>query len=86
MPETKPTLLIDVEFYEAIISDPEISPDQKRQIIEIIGTIVLEFIDIGFGVHPVQQAQGSIAQKWADEHLAIIQDQNVTSLTTGGAE
>lgn len=77
MHPTKPSLLIDVDFYDDVIDDPDISPDQKRQLIEIIGQIVVAFIDIGFGVHPVQLAQAesvrSAAQNWADDHMTLVQ-------------
>lgn len=52
-----PTVEIDVDYYQAIIDDPEVSDDRKRELIAIIGRIVVQFIDIGFDVHPVQQAQ-----------------------------
>ena len=73
----KPTLLIDVDFYDGIIEDPEVTPEYKRQLIEIVGKIVIEFIDIGFGVHPVQQAKDSAAQRWADDYLVIVQDKRL---------
>lgn len=50
------TLLVDVDYYQAIIDDPEVSDTYKRDLIAIIGSIVIQFIDIGVGVHPVQQA------------------------------
>jgi len=55
---TPPSIGIDVDYYQAIIDDPEVSEDRKREFIAMIGSIVMDFIDIGFGVHPVQQATG----------------------------
>lgn len=54
---SKPTLSVDVDYYQNIIDDPEVSEERKRELIEIVGAIVMNFIDIGFGVHPVQLAQ-----------------------------
>lgn len=48
---------IDIDYYQEIIDDPEVSDVRKRELIEIIGAIVINFIDMGFGVHPVQLAQ-----------------------------
>ncbi len=53
----RPSVGIDVDYYQAAIDDPEVSDERKRELIEIIGAIVINFIDIGFGVHPVQLAQ-----------------------------
>lgn len=48
---------IDLDYYQAAIDDPEVSDAKKLELIEIIGALVINFIDIGFGVHPVQLAQ-----------------------------
>ncbi|MEM7192938.1 MAG: hypothetical protein AAF405_08785, partial [Pseudomonadota bacterium] len=57
-----------------------VDPEYKRQLIDIIGKIVRDFIDIGFGVHPVQQAKQSGPQRWAEEHLTFIQQPEKESL------
>ena len=57
----KPTVEIDVDYYQSIIDDPGVSEARKRELIAIIGRIVIQFIDIGFDVHPVQQAQNTQA-------------------------
>lgn len=59
----KPALLVDVDFYDAIIKDPEVSTARKRELIEVITSIVVNFIDIGFGVHPVQIASAATDAK-----------------------
>lgn len=61
--EAKPHLTIDVDYYQDIIDDPDVSEDRKRELIEIVGNIVLQFIDIGFGVHAVQLARDEKSQK-----------------------
>ena len=52
--DMRPSVGIDVEYYQGIIDDPGVPESRKRELIEIIGAIVLQFIDLGFGVHPVQ--------------------------------
>lgn len=59
----KPTVEIDVDHYQSIIDDPGVSETRKRELIAIIGRIVVQFIDIGFDVHPVQLAQEKQASK-----------------------
>lgn len=53
----KPTLGVDVDYYQSIIDDPDVSESRKRELIEIVGAIIMNFIDIGFGVHPIQLAR-----------------------------
>ena len=53
----KPTVEIDIDYYQSVIDDPSVTEARKRELIEVIGRIVMPFIDIGFGVHPVQLAR-----------------------------
>lgn len=53
----KSNITIDVDYYQRAIDDPDVSEERKRELIQIIGNIVMCFIDLGFGVHPVQLAQ-----------------------------
>jgi len=48
---------IDIDYYQQAIDDPEVTEERKRELIEIIGAIATNFIDLGFGIHPVQLAQ-----------------------------
>lgn len=49
---------IDTERYQAFLGDPALSVDQKAEIIEALWSIILAFVELGCGVHPVQQACG----------------------------
>lgn len=53
----RPSIGVDVDYYQGIIDDPEVSEDRKRELIEVIGGMLVQFIDLGFGVHPVQLAK-----------------------------
>ncbi|MEM7544171.1 MAG: hypothetical protein AAF367_01420 [Pseudomonadota bacterium] len=58
-PETAPPRLeIDWDVYLPFFEDEDISDEDKRQLIEALWSIVVSFVDLGFGVHPVQQACG----------------------------
>lgn len=50
-----PTLEVEVDEYQAYLDDPNISDDQKAEMIEILWSIVVNFVDMGFGIHPVQE-------------------------------
>jgi len=51
-------LEIDLDHYQSYLDDPSLSPDQREQVIGALWTIVTAFVELGFGVHPVQQACG----------------------------
>ncbi|MEQ6249903.1 hypothetical protein ABMC89_13495 [Sulfitobacter sp. HNIBRBA3233] len=53
-----PSLEIDLERYQAYLDEPALSPEQKKEIIEALWTIITAFVQLGFGVHPAQQACG----------------------------
>jgi hypothetical protein len=58
-PETAPTTLtIDWDAYLPFFEDDDISEADKQELIEALWSIVVSFVDLGFGVHPVQQACG----------------------------
>ncbi|WP_300071798.1 hypothetical protein [uncultured Ruegeria sp.] len=52
------TVEIDVERYQAYLDDPALSDAQREDIIQALWTIIVAFVELGFGVHPVQQACG----------------------------
>ncbi|WP_425088886.1 hypothetical protein [Stappia sp.] len=53
----RPALTLDVARYEAMLDDPALTDDQKRDFLETLWSIITAFVDLGFGIHPVQTAQ-----------------------------
>ena len=53
-----PRLTIDWDAYLPFFEDEDISDEHKRELIEALWSIMVSFVDLGFGVHPVQQACG----------------------------
>lgn len=51
-----PSLSIDWELYGTYLEASDLSDEQKREVIEALWSIVISFVDLGFGIHPVQQA------------------------------
>lgn len=49
---------VDVDYYKEVLDEPGLSEEQKEQIITALWQIIVAFVDLGFGVHPVQQACG----------------------------
>ncbi|MBI1494210.1 hypothetical protein [Halocynthiibacter styelae] len=57
-PETAPPALnIDWDAYLPFFEDEDISDEHKRELIEALWSIMVSFVDLGFGIHPVQQAR-----------------------------
>ncbi|UWQ83108.1 hypothetical protein [Leisingera caerulea] len=52
----RPRIEVDVAFYQDMLDDPSLSDEQKKQIIEALWSIIVAFVDLGFGVHPAQAA------------------------------
>ena len=57
--DDRPALTIDVDHFQQFLNCPDIPEERKREMIETIWSIVVSVIDLGFGVHPLQQAQQS---------------------------
>ncbi|ATG48830.1 hypothetical protein CEW89_15390 [Celeribacter ethanolicus] len=58
-PETAPPrLTIDWDAYLPFFENEEISDQDKQELIEALWAIVVSFVDLGFGVHPVQHVCG----------------------------
>lgn len=53
-----PTLAIDWELYGAYLEESDLDEDQKREFIEALWSIVVSFVDLGFGIDPTQQVCG----------------------------
>lgn len=50
-------LTLDVELYESYLDDPSIEDADKRELIENLWSIMVSFVDLGFGIHPAQQTR-----------------------------
>ena len=55
----RPVITVDYEKYEHFLETTDLSEDQKREFIEALWSIIISFVDLGFGVHPAQQAENS---------------------------
>lgn len=55
---TLPALTIDWELYGKYLDESDLSDADKQAFIETLWSIVVSFVDLGFGVHPVQHVCG----------------------------
>ncbi len=76
-----PTLTIDWELYGKYLDETDLSDAEKREFLKTIWAIVVSAVDLGFGMHPVQQASGNICEQQA-EIAKFITEQSASMLTS----
>ncbi len=54
---------IDFNRYQEILDDPDLSAADKRQIIEALWQIIVQFVDLGIGIHPLQHAENASSER-----------------------
>lgn len=52
----RPILHIDYALYDRHLKDSDLSEAEKQAFLESLWDIIVGFVDLGFGVHPLQQA------------------------------
>ena len=78
---TRPALKLDVERYEKMLNDCDLTEQQRQDFLETIWTIIVGFVDLGFDIHPVQQAVSEGCGQGLD--LSDFMAENVISSTKG---
>ena len=66
----------DPAEYDEFFEGDDMTDEQKRELLEIIWSIVVTFVDLGFGIEATQQALAS----------ALLPESNETSGDRGGSE
>jgi len=52
------TITIDVARYDQYMQDTGMTQEQKEEFLRAMWTVVMTFVELGFGVHPLQQVGG----------------------------
>jgi hypothetical protein len=55
-PNTPPTLTLDVDLYQHYLDNSDLTDEQKKELLETLWNVVCSFVQLGFNVHPMQQA------------------------------
>lgn len=57
----KPTRVVEIDVmrYQHLLDDPDLTDEQKRVFLEALWSIMIDFVDLGFGVHPMQEVTDS---------------------------
>jgi len=50
---------VDLDRYGHLLDDPSLSVAEKEEFLKALWSIITTFIDLGFGVHPLQEALGT---------------------------
>ena len=58
------SVAFDVEKYQVYLDDPALSAEQKEELLRALWTIISAFVELGFGVHPIQQACGQVEKEY----------------------
>lgn len=51
----RPVVTLDVEKYKIFLDDPALSEAEKENFLQALWSIIVTFVDLGFGVHPLQE-------------------------------
>lgn len=54
----RPALTIDYALYEKYLNEADLTAEQKQEFLDTLWSIIVSFVDLGFGVHPAQQSCG----------------------------
>lgn len=84
-PTGPPRLTIDWDLYGRYLEDSDLSDAEKRQSLEALWSIVVSFVDLGFGIHPVQLATGNSCEQSA-EIRAFIAFENASVVSSTDTE
>jgi hypothetical protein len=57
----KPTMTVDVERYQAYLDGSNMSETEKEEFLQALWKIIVNFVELGFGVHPLQEVCGKEA-------------------------
>ncbi|MEM6410183.1 MAG: hypothetical protein AAF683_01450 [Pseudomonadota bacterium] len=64
-------LEVDVARFQHALDSADMTDDEKAKYLQLVWSIVLQFVDLGYGIHPVQQNCGQFGQTDADDVPAV---------------
>lgn len=74
-----PIVGVDVAKYQAWLDDANLSPEQKEEFLQALWSIVVMFVELGFGVHPLQEVW---EQDQIDENELVNSDSDAVDSKT----
>ena len=68
----EPTLAFDWSEWLPYLADMDAPPEQKREMIETLWSIILAFVDLGYAVKSPAEIRGQVPDLRADLALAMV--------------
>lgn len=56
-----PSIKLDVERYDHLLNNTSLTPDQRREFLEVMWDLIVGFVDMGFQVEPLDDTCGQVA-------------------------
>tara|TARA_R110002072_G_scaffold150788_2_gene299364 strand:- start:5800 stop:6165 length:366 start_codon:yes stop_codon:yes gene_type:complete len=69
-----PALSLDWEAFGEHLEASDLTDDQKREFIEVLWSLVVNFVDLGFGIHPLQLVMENSCEQQAEIAKFIASD------------
>lgn len=70
-------LIIDLERYQSYLDHSGMSEVEKKEFLEALWSIIMNFVDLGFGVHPLQEVTEKSPE--SDDFIALLGGDDVGS-------
>ena len=62
----KAVVRVDIEKYQALLDSADMTDAQKEEYLQALWSIIVAFVEMGFGVHPLQEVCGKDHETEAD--------------------
>lgn len=71
-PVAYPALQFDAREYLHFVEDSDLTEGQALELLEAIWSVMVAFVDLGFGVHPVQQVPDNLPLRLTPQSAAVV--------------
>lgn len=81
---TKLAVTLDQALYERYLEKSDLTEEQKQEFLQTLWNIIVSFVDLGFEVHPAQQAEPKInptENKDSQARCNLLEKNNPTNQT-----
>ena len=68
---------VDYEKYAHFLENSDLSDEQKKEFLDTIWSIIIEFVSLGFNVHPLQQIEGGCGQNSDNPNRSTVLTQDM---------
>lgn len=84
-PSSLPKLTFNPDDYADYVADLELTPEQQRELLEAMWALIVAFVDVGFGIHPIQHALAKAHPEFDCVELPDLNPDAVADVAAGEA-